>query len=77
MQMGVVTANKLDKTVTVLVERRLPHPVYKKYHMQSQKFLAHDPENLCNVGDKVRIVECRPLSRHKKWRLAEIIKRSE
>ena len=76
VQLGMVTANKLDKTITVRIERRLPHPVYKKYVTLSEKFLAHDPENLCNVGDKVRIVECRPLSRRKKWRLLEIVEKS-
>ena len=77
VQMGVVTSDKLDKTITVKVERRLPHPFYKKYFNLSKKFLVHDPENSCNVGDKVRIVECRPLSRHKKWRLLDILERSQ
>ncbi len=57
VQLGVVTSTKMDKTVTVKVERRLPHPRYKKYYNLSKKFLVHDPENTCNVGDRVRIVE--------------------
>ena len=77
VRMGVVTSDKLDKTITVKVERRLPHPFYKKYYTLSKKFLAHDPENSCNIGDKVRIVECRPFSRHKKWRLLDIVERSQ
>ena len=76
VQLGIVTSTKMDKTITVKVERRLPHPLYKKYVTQSKKFLAHDPENTCNQGDKVRIVECRPLSRRKKWRLMDIVERS-
>lgn len=76
VQLGVVTSTSMDKTITVKVERRLPHPRYRKYVTLSKKFMAHDPENSCNVGDKVRIVECRPLSRHKRWRLFEIVERT-
>ncbi|MCF7810363.1 30S ribosomal protein S17 [bacterium] len=76
IQLGVVTSTKNDKTISVKVERRLPHPRYKKYVTLSKKFLAHDPENTCNVGDKVRIVECRPLSHLKRWRLIEVVERS-
>lgn len=76
VQIGVVTSNSMDKTIAVKIVRRLPHPRYKKYVTLSKKFLAHDAENSCNVGDKVRIVECRPLSRRKSWRLMEIIERS-
>jgi len=74
-QLGVVTSNKCDKTITVLVERRLPHPRYGKYFKRSKKFLAHDAENTCNIGDSVRIIECRPLSLRKNWRLLEIVQR--
>ena len=76
VRLGLVTSTGMNKTITVKVERRLPHPRYKKYFTLSKKFLAHDPENTCNVGDKVRIVECRPYSRRKTWRLLEIVERS-
>ncbi len=75
VQLGVVTSIKMDKTITVKVERRLPHPVYKKFLTRSKKFLAHDAENTCREGDRVRIIECRPLSALKRWRLLEIIER--
>ena len=75
VQLGVVTSDKMDKTITVKVVRRLQHPRYKKYYVRSNKFLAHDPENSCREGDLVRIVECRPLSRHKRWRLLEVMER--
>ena len=74
-QLGVVTSTKMQKTVTVKVERRLPHPRYGKYYKLSKKFLVHDPEGKCREGDRVRIIECRPLSRRKKWRLLDIITR--
>ncbi len=75
VQLGVVTSIKMDKTITVKVERRLPHPVYKKFLTRSKKFLAHDAENTCREGDRVRIIECRPLSALKRWRLLEVIER--
>ena len=64
---GVVTSNTNDKTVTVLVERRLRHPLYKKYVKHSKKYLAHDEGNQHQIGDKVRIRECRPVSKRKRW----------
>lgn len=72
---GIVTSTKSDKSITVRVERRLPHPRYGKYVKSSSKLNAHDPENTCHEGDFVRIVECRPISRHKSWRLLEILQR--
>ncbi len=75
-QIGVVTSAKPDKTITVRVARKLPHPRYLKYYSRSKKFLAHDQENSCNEGDKVKIVECRPYSKNKTWRLVEILERS-
>lgn len=75
VQLGVVTSTKMDKTITVKVERRLPHPIYKKFLTRSKKFLAHDAENTCREGDRVRIIECRPLSALKRWRLLEIVER--
>jgi len=74
---GVVVSNKMDKTITVQVERRLMHPIYGKFVKRSKKFFAHDEENTCNVGDKVRIMETRPLSKMKRWRLVEILERAK
>jgi small subunit ribosomal protein S17 len=75
VQLGVVTSDKADKTITVKVERRLSHPLYQKYFTRSKKFLAHDPENTCREGDTVKIIECRPLSARKCWRLLEIVEK--
>lgn len=74
---GVVVSNKMDKTIAVLVERRLMHPIYGKFVKRSKKFFAHDEENTCNIGDKVRIMETRPLSKKKRWRLVEILERAK
>jgi small subunit ribosomal protein S17 len=74
---GVVVSNKMDKTIAVQVERRLMHPIYGKFVKRSKKFFAHDEENTCNVGDLVRIMETRPLSKNKRWRLVEIIERAK
>jgi small subunit ribosomal protein S17 len=64
---GVVVSDKADKTVVVLVERRVMHPIYKKFIKRSKKYMAHDETNTCKAGDSVRIRECRPLSRRKCW----------
>jgi small subunit ribosomal protein S17 len=74
---GVVVSNKMNKTIVVAVERRVSHPLYKKYHRQTSTFMAHDPENSCQEGDRVRIMETRPLSRHKRWRLVEILEKKK
>jgi len=74
---GLVVSNSGDKTIVVRVERLVKHPLIKKYIRRHKKFYAHDPENTCNVGDRVRISECRPLSKLKRWRLAEIIERAK
>lgn len=74
---GVVVSNKMDKTIAVSVERRLMHPLYGKFVKRSKKFIAHDEENTCNVGDRVRIMETRPLSKLKRWRLVEILERAK
>ncbi len=66
---GEVVSNKTDKTITVLVERRFMHPIYKKYIKKSDKFAAHDPANQCQVGDRVSIIECAPISKRKRWTL--------
>lgn len=74
---GRVVSNKMDKTVTVVVERRFPHPLYKKVMRRSKKYHAHDEKNECGIGDLVRIRETRPLSKLKRWRLVRIIERAE
>jgi len=74
---GLVTSNKMDKTIVVQVERRVKHPIYKKFVKKSSKFAAHDEKNDCNIGDTVRIMETRPLSKNKCWRLVEIIERAK
>ncbi len=74
---GSVTSVKMDKTITVLVERQLKHPLYKKYIRRSTKMHAHDEENRCQEGDYVIIEECRPISKTKTWRLVEIVSHGE
>ena len=69
---GTVVSNKMDKTIVVVVTRRLQHPVYKKYITKSTRFKAHDPENKCSIGDVVVIKESRPISKEKSWVLVEI-----
>jgi small subunit ribosomal protein S17 len=76
-KIGVVVSNKMDKTISVMVERRLKHPIYGKTVKRSKKFFAHDEENTCKEGDKVRIMETRPLSKNKRWRLIEILERAK
>lgn len=76
-RIGVVTSNKMDKTIAVSVERRLQHPIYGKFVKKSKKFIAHDDKNECNIGDRVRIMETRPLSKRKRWRLVEILERAK
>ena len=73
---GQVVSDKMDKTMTVLVERRVKHPLYKKYIRRSTKLHAHDEENTCRVGDLVSIEPCRPMSKSKSWRLHEILARA-
>jgi len=74
---GKVVSNKTDKTITVLWERQIQHPLYKKYYKQSKKFMAHDEKNECNEGDFVRIGETRPLSKLKRWALVEIVRKAK
>lgn len=71
---GVVISDKMDKTVVVLVEQFVQHPVYKKFIRKRKKYKAHDPENRCRIGDQVSIVETRPLSREKRWRVQNVVK---
>jgi small subunit ribosomal protein S17 len=74
---GRVISNKMDKTATVLIERKVKHPIYGKYIRRSTKLHVHDEQNACREGDVVTIEQCRPLSRTKSWRLVEIIERGE
>jgi small subunit ribosomal protein S17 len=73
---GRVTSNKMDKSITVMVERRVPHPLYKKYVRRSTKLHAHDENNECNEGDVVTIEQSRPVSKTKAWRLVGIVERA-
>lgn len=74
---GLVVSNKMDKSIVVQIERRFKHTVYGKYIKKTNKFIAHDENNDCNIGDKVRIAETRPLSKNKNWRVVEIIERAK
>lgn len=76
-RIGVVTSNKMDKTITVAVQRKEKHPIYGKFVKKTTKFAAHDETNDCGIGDTVRIMETRPLSKNKRWRLVEIIERAK
>lgn len=72
-KVGVVTSNKMEKTAVVAVERLVRHPLYKRSFKKTSTFMVHDEENRCRIGDRVRIAECRPLSKHKRWRLVEVL----
>jgi len=76
-RIGLVTSDKMDKTITVTVERKVMHPMYGKFIKKTKKFAAHDEKNDCNIGDTVKIMETRPLSKRKTWRLVEIIERAK
>jgi small subunit ribosomal protein S17 len=73
---GVVVSNKADKTVVVKVERKIQHPLYGRTVKQSKKYMAHDETNTCAIGDVVKIVECRPLSKQKRWMVLEIVQKA-
>ncbi|MCA1756851.1 MAG: 30S ribosomal protein S17 [Bacteroidales bacterium] len=74
-RVGVVVSNKMDKSIVIAVKRKVKHPIYGKFVNRTKKFVAHDEENTCNIGDTVRIMETRPISKNKSWRLIEIIER--
>jgi small subunit ribosomal protein S17 len=74
---GRVVSDKMDKTIVVVSETRVPHPIYGKIIRKSVKFKAHDEQNDAKIGDTVRIVECRPLSKDKRWRLVEVLERAK
>jgi len=76
-RLGLVVSNKMDRTAVVAVETLRRHPLYKKTIKRAVKYMAHDEKNECQLGDKVKIVECRPLSRYKRWRVAEILTKGE
>lgn len=74
-RIGVVVSNKMDKSIVIAVKRKVKHPIYGKFVNKTTKLHAHDEENTCNIGDTVRVMETRPLSKTKSWRLVEIIER--
>lgn len=76
-RIGVVVSNKMDKTIVVAEKRKMKHPIYHKFVNKTSKFYAHDEKNDCNEGDTVKIMETRPLSKNKGWRLVEIIERAK
>ena len=76
-RVGVVSSNKMDKTITVAVKWKEKHPIYGKFVNKTKKYHAHDERNECNIGDTVRIMETRPLSRTKRWRLVNILERAK
>ena len=76
-RIGVVVSNKMDKSIVIKVERKVKHPLYGKFVKKSTKFMAHDEKNEFNIGDTVRIMETRPLSKNKCWRLVEIVERAK
>jgi small subunit ribosomal protein S17 len=74
-RIGVVASNKMDKTITVAVERKVKHPLYGKFVKKTTKFHAHDEKNECSIGDTVKIMETRPMSKLKRWRLVEVVEK--
>ena len=76
-RIGIVSSNKMEKTITVTVERKVKHPVYGKFMKSTAKFMAHDEQNAAGPGDTVRIMETRPLSKNKRWRLVEVIEKAK
>lgn len=76
-RIGVVVSKSMDKTIVIAVSRKMKHPIYGKFVKKTGKLMAHDEENTCGIGDTVRIIETRPLSKNKNWRLVEIIERAK
>jgi len=76
-KIGKVVSNKMNKSIVVAVERRVKHPIYGKFMKKTTKFMAHDEKQECNIGDVVKIMECRPLSKLKRWRLVSIIEKAK
>jgi small subunit ribosomal protein S17 len=76
-RVGIVVSDKMEKSITVAVERRLRHPIYGKFVKKTKKFMVHDEKNECGIGDTVRIMETRPLSKNKRWRVVEIVEKAK
>ena len=76
-RIGLVVSNKMDKSIVIAVERRVKHAIYGKFVKKTSKFMAHDDKNDCNIGDTVKIMETKPLSKNKNWRLVEILERAK
>ncbi len=76
-RVGVVSSNKMEKSISIKVERKFRHLIYEKFIMKTKKLMAHDEQNECHIGDIVRIMETRPLSKNKSWRLVEVIERAK
>jgi small subunit ribosomal protein S17 len=76
-RIGTVISNKMQKSIIVAIERRIAHPLYKKYFKKTTKLMAHDEKNECTIGDVVKIMETRPLSKRKKWRLVEVVEKAK
>lgn len=77
VRVGTVVSNKMKKSIIVAIERRVAHPIYKKYFKKTTKLMAHDEDSQCGLGDVVKIMETRPLSKRKKWRLVEIVEKAK
>lgn len=77
VRQGVVSSNKMDKTITVSIQYKEKHPIYKKFVSKTKKYHAHDEKNECQIGDVVRIMETRPLSKSKRWRLIEVVEKAK
>jgi len=76
-RIGLVTSNKMEKSITVSIEKRVKHPIYKKYFKKTTKFMAHDAKNECGIGDIVKIMETKPMSKNKRWRLVEVVEKAK
>ncbi len=76
-RVGIVVSDKMEKTITIAIERKVPHPIYRKYYKKTTKLMAHDEKRECRVGDKVKVMETRPLSKNKRWRLIEIVEKAK
>ncbi len=76
-RVGIVVSDKMDKTITIAIERKVSHPIYRKYFKKTTKLMAHDEKSECRVGDKVKVMETRPLSKSKRWRLVEIVEKAK
>lgn len=77
LRVGKVVSTKMQKSISVMIEKTVKHPMYKKYYKKTSKFMAHDENNECNVGDVVKIMETRPYSKNKRWRLVEVLEKAK